>query len=100
MTILFLIFSALANFTLTRQIDFNATTTSQRLLLQDSQRKYLHIQNRGSHPVDLKFDSAHLANEGIRLKPEERWEPPISPINEMWIKSEQDVVNVHVFEGR
>jgi hypothetical protein len=79
---------------------FTATTTSTVALAQNTQRKYLLVQNRGAVSVYLKFDSAHSGTEGITVSAGGNYTEACSaPTDSIFIRSDSSTALVTVYEG-
>jgi hypothetical protein len=74
----------------------SVTGTSTKFLDNDKEREYVFIQNIGASAIYVKFNSAHTGSEGITLAQNERYEPSVIPMGEVWMKSSAGAMNVNV----
>lgn len=86
-------------FKIKTQDSFTATTVSSKVLDEEPYRIYLLCQNNGAVSVNLKFESAHVASEGIIIPSGGYYEPVIAPSGAVYLKAASGSADVACTEG-
>lgn len=78
---------------------FTITASSTKILDENTSRKYLCFQNRGTVTVVFTFGSAQASDEGFHLLPNNVWEPLEVPGSAIYAVSLGMTTTCEVIEG-
>ncbi len=92
---------AYANQAVMTMTEGTATTTSTLAISTNVNRRYLLIQNKGSHSIYVKIQSAHeVGEEGVVIVAGGNWEPTVVPVDSIFLQSASATSDFTIVQGR